>query len=171
MSKRQPGLKLTVLLHTKHAARFNQLLAQVNPDSQLDVMQVTELTPATAALLQEKIDRGEFVAIAGDRIPVAPAPRVALAPFLGAPAPFPIGPYVLASLLQCPVYLIFSLPNGRGWEIHFELFHRSIHLSRKDRDRELAALAAAYATRLENYCRRAPLQWFNFYDFWQVGQL
>ena len=47
MAKRQPGLKLTVLLHTKHATRFNRLLAQVNPESQLDGMQVTELTPPT----------------------------------------------------------------------------------------------------------------------------
>jgi len=171
MSKRQPGLKLTVLLHTKHATRFNQLLAQVNPDSQLNIMQVTELTPATAALLQDKIDQGEFVAIAGDRIPVALEPRVTLAPFLGAMAPFPVGPYVMASLFQCPVYLLFSLSTRRGWEIHFESFRESIHLPRKDRTAALAVLAGAYAARLESYCRQAPLQWFNFYDFWQLDRL
>jgi predicted LPLAT superfamily acyltransferase len=171
MSKRQPGLKLTVLLHTKHATRFNQLLAQVNPDSQLNIMQVTELTPATAALLQDKIDHGEFVAVAGDRIPVAPEPRVALAPFLGAMAPFPVGPYVMASLFRCPVYLLFSLSTRRGWEIHFESFRESIRLPRKDRAAALAALAGAYAARLESYCRQAPLQWFNFYDFWHVDRL
>jgi len=170
MAKRQPGLKLTVLLHTKHATRFNRLLAQVNPDSQLNIMQVTELTPATAALLQEKIAQGEFVAIAGDRIPVARQPRVALAPFLGALAPFPVGPYVMASLFQCPVYLLFALRRRRGWEIHFELFRRSIGLPRKDRATALDDLAGAYAGRLEAYCRQAPLQWFNFYDFWQVSR-
>ena len=122
-----------MLLHTKHATRFNQLLAQVNPDSQLNIMQVTELTPATAALLQEKIDQGEFVAIAGDRIPVAPQPRVVWAPFLGALAPFPVGPYVMASLCQCPVFLLFSLRTHQGWEIHFELFRESIGLPRQDR--------------------------------------
>ncbi|MGH7886640.1 MAG: acyltransferase [Candidatus Binatia bacterium] len=171
MSKRQPGLKLTVLQHTKHATRFNQLLAKVNPDSQLNLMQVTDLTPATAALLKEKIDQGEFVAIVGDRIPVAPEPRVALAPFLGAMAPFPVGPYLMASLFQCPVYLLFSLRTRRGWEIHFESFRESIYLPRQDRTAVLAALAGAYAARLEHYCRQAPLQWFNFYDFWQVGRL
>jgi len=171
MSKRQPGLKLTVLLHTKHATRFNELLAQVNPDSQLNIMQVTELTPATAALLQDKIDQGEFVAIAGDRIPVAPEPRVARVPFLGAMAPFPVGPYVMASLFRCPVYLLFSLSTHRGWEIHFESFRESIRLPRKDRTAALAALAGAYAARLESYCRQAPLQWFNFYDFWQLDRL
>lgn len=171
MAKRQPGLKLTVLLHTKHATRFNQLLAQVNPDSQLNIMQVTELTPATAAQLQEKIDQGEFVAIAGDRIPVAPAPRVARANFLGSPAPFPVGPYVMANLFQCPVYLLFCLRRQRGWEINFELFRESIRLPRQERGAMLDQLAGAYAARLEAYCRQAPLQWFNFYDFWQVERL
>ena len=171
MSKRQPGLKLTVLLHTKHATRFNQLLAQVNPDSQLNIIQVTELTPAVAILLQTKIDQGEFIAIAGDRIPVAPQPRVARARFLGAWAPFPVGPYVMASLFRCPVYLLFSLSTDRGWEIHIELFRESIRLPRKDRSAALDALARAYAARLEAYCRREPLQWFNFYDFWQVTPL
>jgi predicted LPLAT superfamily acyltransferase len=169
MSKRQPGLKLTVLLHTKHATRFNQLLAQVNPDSQLNIMQVTELTPATAALLQDKIDQGEFVAIAGDRIPVAPQPRVARVPFLGDLTPFPVGPYVMANLFQCPVYLLFSLSRRGGWEINIELFRQSIHLPRKERSTALDAFAGAYAARLEAYCRQAPLQWFNFYDFWQIG--
>ena len=79
--------------------------------------------------------------------------------------------YVMASLLQCPVYLLFSLRRGRGSEIHFELFRESIQLAAQDRARRACrCLAAAYAARLEYYCRRAPLQWFNFYDFWQLGR-
>jgi predicted LPLAT superfamily acyltransferase len=168
LSRRRPGLKLTLLIHTKHAEKFNRLLARLDPDSQLNLMQVTELTPATAILLSEKISQGEFVAIAGDRIPVSPNPRVALAGFLGAPAPFPVGPYILAGLLRCPVYLLFTVRIGRRSEIHFELFRESIHLPRKGRDEALAGLVAAYAVRLEHFCRRAPLQWFNFYDFWRL---
>ena len=166
LSKQMAGLKMTVLLHTKHAQRFSRLLAQLNPDSQLNIMQVTELSAATAIVLAEKVVRGEFVAIAGDRIPVTCRPRVALAEFLGAPAPFPVGPYILANLLHCPVYLLFTLRRGRNCEIHFELFRESIHLPRRERERALASLVAEYALRLEHYCRRAPLQWFNFYRFW-----
>ena len=168
LSRRQAGLKLTVLLHTKHAARFNQLLAQLDPNSQLNLLQVTELTPATAMALMEKINRGEFVAIAGDRIPVSDNPRIAATKFLGALAPFPVGPYVLANLFQCPVYLLFSLRNGSGSEIHFEMFRQSIHLPRRGREEALTAFVADYAKRLEYFCRRAPLQWFNFYDFWSM---
>ena len=168
MSKRQPGLKLTVLTHTKHARRFNHLLAQLNPDSHLNLLEVTDLTPATAMMLAEKIERGEFIAIAGDRIPVSRNPSVAFARFLGAQAPFPVGPYILASLLRCPAYVMFALRGAHGSEIYLESFRDSICLPRQNRRDSLAALAAAYAARLEQFCLSAPLQWFNFYDFWHL---
>ena len=168
LSKQMPGLKLTALIHTKHAERFNRLLAQLDPDSQLNLMQVTELSAGTAMLLSDKIAQGEFVAIAGDRIPASQNPRIALAQFLGETAPFPVGPYILASLLQCPTYLMFSIRTGNTSEIHFELFRESIHLPRKGRDELLAGLVGEYARRLEHFCLRAPLQWFNFYDFWHL---
>lgn len=168
LSRRRAGLKLTVLVHTRHAQAFNRMLARLNPDSQLNLLQVTEMTPATAMLLAEKVAQGEFVVIAGDRIPVSPQPRVAIAPFMGAPAAFPIGPYVLASVLQCPVYLLFSMRIGQRSEVHFEAFRESLHLPRKARDAMLAELAADYAARLQHHCLRAPREWFNFYDFWQL---
>lgn len=171
MSTMQTGLKLTVLTHTKHAVKFNQLLARLNPHSQLNLMQVTDLTPATAVLLSEKINHGEFIAIAGDRIPVASKPRVAFARFFGAMAPFPVGPYILASLFQCPVYLLFSLRTDTGAAIQFELFREEIRLPRKNRNEALAVLVEDYAARLEDHCLRAPLQWFNFFDFWRVSPL
>jgi predicted LPLAT superfamily acyltransferase len=167
LSKRA-GFKLTLLVHTKHAEIFNRWLAQLNPESQLNLIQVTEVSAATVVLLSEKIGRGEFVAIAGDRIPVSPNPRTATASFLGEMAPFPVGPYILANLLRCPVYLLFSLRAGRTSEIHFELFRESILLPREGRDEVLAGLVADYARRLEYFCLRAPLQWFNFYDFWRL---
>jgi predicted LPLAT superfamily acyltransferase len=171
VSKRIGDLKMTVLTHTKHAEKFNRLLAHLNPESQLDLLQVTELSPVTAIRLAEKIAQGEFIAIAGDRIPVSHSPRVAFANFLGTPAPFPVGPYILASLLQCPVYLLFTARHKGASEIHFELFHESICLSRKDRSRALSELVAEYASRLEYFCRRAPFQWYNFYDFWQFPMM
>jgi predicted LPLAT superfamily acyltransferase len=171
LSRQRSDIKLTVLVHTKHAQAFNQMLARLNPASQLNLMQVTEMSPTTAMLLADRIAQGEFVVIAGDRIPVAPNPRVAMADFMGAPAAFPVGPYVLASVLQCPVYLLFSIRQGRGSEVHFEFFRDAVRIPRQGRDAALAALASDYARRLEHYCLRAPLQWFNFYDFWHSPQL
>src|SRR5262249_8727813 len=166
---KRAGFTLTVLVHTKHAETFNRLLARLDTESQLNLIQVTEVSAATVVLLSEKIGRGEFVAIAGDRIPVSSNPRIASASFLGEMAPVPVGLYVLANLLGCPVYLLFSLRAGRATEIHLELFRESILLPRQGRDHALAELVADYARRLEYFCLRAPLQWFNFYDFWHLS--
>lgn len=171
LAQRIAGLKMTVLMHTRHAERFNRMLAQINPASALNLMQVTEISPATAILLAQRVAQGEFVVIAGDRIPVAARPRVAYAPFFGAAAPLPVGPYVLASLLQCPVFLLFGLSMGTHWEVHCEKFCDVVDLPRAEREARLAQWAGAYAARLEYYCRRAPFQWFNFYDFWQLAAL
>ncbi len=168
LSHQRAGLKLTVLVHTKHAKAFNEMLGKINPTSQLNMLQVTDVTPATAMLLAERMALGEFVVIAGDRVPVSEQPRVALAPFLGAPAAFPVGAYVIASVLQCPVYMLFSMRHGRDLEVHFELLRDAVRLPRKGRDAQLAELAGEYAARLEHHCKRAPLQWFNFYDFWHI---
>ncbi len=171
LSRRRHDIKLTVLVHTKHAQAFNDMLARLNPASQLNLLQVTEMSPATAMLLSERVARGEFVVIAGDRIPVSHNPRVALADFMGTPAPFPVGPYVLANLLQCPVFLLFSIRQGRRSALYFEAFRDVVRIPRQDRDAAFQQLAGDYARRLEHYCLRAPLQWFNFYDFWHLAQL
>jgi predicted LPLAT superfamily acyltransferase len=171
LARQRAGMKLTVLVHTKHAQKFNQLLAQLDPESQLNLFQVTEMSPATAMLLNDRVARGEFVVIAGDRVPVTAGPRTCQARFMGEPASFPIGPYVLASLLQCPVYMLFSMRIGQRSEVHFEPLREAIRLPRKGREEACAELAQDYAARLEHHCLRAPFQWFNFYDFWQTPDM
>jgi predicted LPLAT superfamily acyltransferase len=171
LSHDQPDLKLTVLVHTRHAKAFNDMLAAIEPRSQLNLMQVTEMTPATAMLLSERVARGEFVVIAGDRVPVSPDARVVHAPFLGSPAPFPVGPYVLASILQCPLCLMFPLRGKDGYEVHFEILREAVKLPRKGREAALAELAGEFAARLQYYAARSPLEWFNFYDFWHLPSL
>ena len=166
MARRYPDLRLTVLVHTRHAQAFNRMLAQLDPGSQLNLLQVTEMSPATAMMLADKVAQGEFVVIAGDRVPVSAAPRVAQASFMGRRAAFPVGPFVLASLLQCPVLLMFSRRTDDGARIDFEPFSERVELPRKERLQRLDRLAGQYAARLEAHCMQAPYQWFNFYHFW-----
>ncbi|HEY1042997.1 MAG TPA: acyltransferase [Telluria sp.] len=171
LSRQRPDVAVNMLVHTRHAEAFNAMLASLNPAIRFNLMQVTELDAAAATVLAEKVGRGELVVIAGDRVPVSDAPRVAMADFLGSPAPFPVGPYVLASVLQCPVFLLFPLQRDGRAEVHFELFSDSLRLPRGGRNAALADMAGAYAARLQHYCTLAPLQWFNFYDFWHTPKL
>lgn len=160
-----PGLKITVLVHTAHAERFNRMLERLDVGDTVRLQQVTAWGPATAVLLGERVARGEFVAIAGDRVPLRGGRTVA-APFLGAPARFPIGPYVLASALGCPLFTMSCLRSDRGYDVVFERFADRVALPRGTRDAALAAYAADYARWLEAQVRQSPYDWFNFYDFW-----
>ena len=165
-------VKINVLLHTAHAANFNRLLTEANPRSRISLIQTADIGPDTAILLQEKIAVGEIVVIVGDRTPAGPSPRVSWVPFIGARAPFPQGPIILAALLKCPVQLIFCIKMGGRHHIIFEHFAERIELPRNRRQQTIEAWLARYAERLENYCMQHPYQWFNFFDFWkQAGAL
>lgn len=162
-----PNVKVTMLVYTQHAEKFNRMLKRTNADSNINMMQVTDISPATAMTLAEKIDAGEFIVIAGDRTPVQGHGRTSLAPFLGSEAYFPQGAFILANLLKCPVYLMFCLKHGSKYHIYMELFAELLTGPRKQREQLLDQAVNDYAQRLQTYCLMQPLQWFNFYQFWQ----
>jgi predicted LPLAT superfamily acyltransferase len=162
-----PTLRLNVLVHTRHAERFNALLRQLQPQSTLRLLQVTEVDPATAADLAARVAGGEFVAIVGDRVPVGGG-RTMTATFLGADADFPIGPWVLASLLRCPVFLLscHRRQGERAYRLLLEPLAEVIELPRAARAQRLQGWVQTYADWLQRQLADAPYEWFNFFDFW-----
>ena len=162
-----PDLKITALVHNKHAEKFNSLLNKINKNNKVNIMQVTEMTPATAMLLSERVDAGEYIIIAGDRTPVTGPQRVSLVDFFGTPAEFPQGAFILASLLKCPVFLMFCLKKSGRYHIFIEKFAEQLKLPRKDKEHGLNKAVQEYAYRLQSYCQEFPLQWFNFFPFWE----
>ena len=160
--------RIKILVHTVHAENFARVLRRFRPDAMAETIQVTEMNPGTMFVLKEAIERGDWVAIAGDRTPVRGDERISIAPFLGHDAPFPQGPYILAHLLECPVYLMFCIRQDGVYRLYFEMFAERIKLPRRDRQAAIGEWAARYARRLETFCLIDPFQWYNFYDFWQT---
>jgi predicted LPLAT superfamily acyltransferase len=163
--------KVTAIVYTEHAKRFNSVLSTANGEFAKRLVQVSDFGPETSMMMQERIDAGELLVIVGDRVPAHESGRTTDAQFLGATAPFAQGPYVLAHALGCPVYLFFCLKerdecNRERYRLYFEPFAERIDLPRRERAQHIAAWAQRYASRLEHYCRKAPYQWFNFFDFW-----
>lgn len=173
LSQRHKNIKINALVFTKHAARFNKILKTINPNSTLNLIHVNQLGADTAIILQQKIERGEWVVIVGDRTSVANESRVSWANFLGQTAPFPQGPFILAAVLKTPVYLLFGLRDDSQenphFNVYFEPFSEQITLPRATRNAALQTVVEHYATRLEHYTLQAPLQWYNFFNFWQLS--
>jgi len=163
---------INALVFSENAQRFKQIMEEMAPDAGLNLMPVTDIGPDTAIALKEKLERGEWVAIVGDRIAVNPQRggdwRVIWSEFMGHPAPFPQGPFILASILRCPVLLIFALRQQDKLHIHCEPFADPLILPRGERQQALQHTVDRYAERLEHYALMSPLDWFNFFDFWHL---
>src|SRR6185312_12719849 len=105
--------------------------------------------------------------MAGDRVPLHDGRR-ATVDFLGRPAPFAQGPWLLAGLLGCPVNLMCCLKIAGRYEIRLERFLDAPAWERGQRDATIAGWVQRYADRLAEWCLLAPQQWFNFYPYWET---
>ncbi len=162
---------INILIYDKHSGNFAQMMQRLNPDSRLNVFQVDEFDVSTMLKLKTKIDQGEWVFIAGDRIPLTGLERTVQVEFMGRPAPLPIGAYMLAKALACPVKLMFAYRYADAAnrdKVRFEVvpFTEKLTLDRRNRDAELQRYAQQFATEFEKQCAMVPYQWFNFYEFW-----
>lgn len=77
---------------------------------------------------------------------------------------------MLAAALRCPVLLMFALREQGKLQLHCEPFADPLLLPRGNRQVCLQQAVDRYASRLEHYAMRAPLDWFNFFDFWQLPE-
>lgn len=172
LAQLQGSKTINALVFSENAQRFKQIMAEMAPQAGLNLMPVTDIGPETAMLLQEKLDRGEWIAIVGDRIAVNPQRggewRVCWSRFMGQAAPFPQGPFILAAILRCPVNLIFALRQQSKLRIYCEPFADPLLLPRAERQQALQHIIDRYAERLEHYALQSPLDWFNFFDFWHL---
>ena len=158
-------LPVNILGYFQNARLINAVLVGLDPTADARFISVRPDDPTFIFEVEDRVRAGEMVGTMGDRVGFDG--KSAVVPFLGGDAAFPTGPYLLAALLRCPVYLAFSIysePNR--YDLYCEPFSERIELPRNDRQAALQALAARYANRLEAFCRQAPDNWFNFYDFW-----
>ena len=165
IARRYPDLSLTVLVHTTHAVKFNQLLKSINPESSLNIIQVSKFSMEDAILLSEKIQNGGLISIAGDRVPLLLGNTISVK-FLGSDAELPLGAYFLAKTLKTPLFSLTSIKvNGQ-----YQLSCKEISNwggSARVTSADMAEAAQSFANVLEEGCLKAPYQWFNFYPFWQ----
>lgn len=157
------GIEVKLVMQDQHAPILGEVLARLNPAAAADIIPAG--APDTLLRVSECLERGGVVGVLGDRV-VSPGQAI-VCPFLGAPTAFPAGTFRLASLLQAPVVLFFGLYlGGNRYQVHLETLAERIEALRPTREAALRYWTARYAERLEHYCRLAPYNWFNFYDYW-----
>ena len=152
------SLRIRMVMETANAVRIQSVFRRIQPASADWIIPMG--TPTALLRAKEALESGEVVGILADR--VWHHERATTLPLLGASARFPLGAFRVAAALGAPVVLGVGLyRDGNRYDLQFE---------RLDRPGDTAAtLLARYVARLEHYCRFAPYNWFNFYDFWSDG--
>jgi predicted LPLAT superfamily acyltransferase len=165
LKRARPDVPLRVVFDRGHNAAMTRVLEELDPEIAATVIDGGQSGTAIMLAIQQAVAEGAMVALLVDRVQPG-APSVS-APFLGHAAGFPLAPWQIAAVLQVPVLLAFGLyRGGNRYDLVFEPFSDGIALPRAERARGLPALIARYAARLEHHARRAPYNWFNFYDVW-----
>ena len=162
---RRPEVRLRVIMDLKQTRALNELLHALNPGVAANVIDAGVDPGALALALHEAAQQGALIGLLADR----PRAREPTAPveFFGRTAYIPVAGYQIASMLDLPVVLAFGVYlGGNRYDLHFETLAQGMKIPRNDRAAQLQAWAQRYATRLEDYARRYPYNWFNFYDFW-----
>ena len=158
---RMHGKRVNVVMHEANARKMQATF----PELQAGVIASGEA--GTMLRIKECLERGEVVGILGDRI--VGEERALARPFLGDLAPFPLGPWLLATTLGVPVALFFGLYRGEDrYDVRFEVVCEGEALARPERSATAERWLDHYVARLEHYARAAPYNWFNFYDFWDA---
>ncbi|MBP0905243.1 lipid A biosynthesis acyltransferase [Mariniflexile gromovii] len=105
--------------------------------------------------------RNELVCITGDRY--IKGSKYLIEDLLNETAKFPAGPFLLASRLKVPVLFVYVMKETNK---HYHLFTRKAEAKHRDAQ----ALLKEYTESLTWMLGKYPLQWFNYFDFWEVKE-
>jgi len=158
-------LSLKILMDREHGRMVTSLLDALNVKMTSFVIDSAQGGPSLALEIRQALSEGHMVCMNADRY--RGEERTVPVTFLGGKARLPVAPWLLAHALQAPVLIGFGLYLGGGrYHNDFELFAERVIIPRERREAAVQEYAQRYADRLAHHARRAPWNWFNFYDYW-----
>jgi predicted LPLAT superfamily acyltransferase len=164
IGRRQPGLRVAMAMYEENARKVSAMFKALNPANKSEIIGLGQMEAMLR--VKERLDAGVFVGILGDRS-FGKEPGL-LVDFLGSPAIFPLGPMRAAAVLRRPVYFMLGIyEGGNRYRAVFAQIADFTHTRSGERDLAVEAAIRQYVALLERYCRSAPYNWFNFFDFWQ----
>ena len=165
VGRRQPGLRIAMAMYEENARKINAALTAINPNAQQDIIALGHID--SMIQVHELLAQGTVVGMLGDRSLGNDDTRQV--DFLGDPAALPLGPFRMAAIMKRPVLFMTGLyRGGNRYDIHFETLADFSAVAPRGRTLAVQAAMTRYAALMEQFCRTAPYNWFNFFDFWQA---
>lgn len=158
------GLDVAMVMYEENARKINATLSAINPAAVQDIIPLGRLE----SMLQVKtrLEQGAAIGFLADR--ALSTDSMTAIPFLGEPAMFSDGPWRMAAMLRRPVFFMVGLYRGANrYEVSFVPLADFSGMDAVQIKTAMPQAQQRYVQLLEECCRKAPDNWFNFFDFWQ----
>lgn len=162
---------VTAIMSKKATANFNRTLMQINPNAELNLIDPSEITPESIEIMTNTIENGGLVVLAGDRVSSQSRDRIIEKSFLGETAHFPYGVFLIAALINAPIYFMYGIREkatvfSSKQKLSVEKADIDFNCPKKEREQRIDLLCEKYVKNLERHCVLYPYQWYNFFNFW-----
>jgi predicted LPLAT superfamily acyltransferase len=111
----------------------------------------------------EALNNNELICMHADRM-LNRNQKSILHSFLGENARFPYSTFKMILTLGVPVSFVYAFKEGVR---HYHFFATEAHVYEGKQDIALAEISKDFVSGLEEKVRKYPLQWFNYYNFWE----
>lgn len=162
---------VVIIMNMSVSAQFTQTLKELNPHFSMNVVDADNIGPDSMIYLQEEAEKGALIVVAADRTSAQNRNKVIMKSFLGKPAPFPYGVFLITALMKLPLYYMFGMRSHLSifnpkYNVHIEKSNVDFNCPRSEREKQIENCCGEFVSKLEKFCMMYPYQWYNFFNFW-----
>lgn len=163
VSSKIPNLKINVFLQTKQCEIFNNFINSIsNQKDIIELHPVEDIDINTSIEIQTKLQQGEFVFMAGDRLSASATENCYKASLLGHTIHLPLGVLKFAIMMNCTIFITTCAKENNS----YKMFAKELSLS-GTKTEKLEHLKSEYTHELEKYTIKYPYQFYHFYDIFE----
>lgn len=158
-----PNVKINVFLQQSQCEVFNEFInSLLIQDKFVELFPVEEINVDTSIKIKDKIEHGEFVFMAGDRISMGSPNINYSAKLLNHKISLPLGVLKFALLMDCKIFNILCAKENQEYKVFLE----NIEYSGNSKEK-LEKLKEKYCEYLEYSTLKYPYQFYNFFNIFE----
>jgi predicted LPLAT superfamily acyltransferase len=161
------NLKFNMLVYDNEAEQMKNYTESILKDKKINLIAMKDGDISYLVELHRVFGAQEWLVMHGDRF--RENAQYIEKTFLGKKAKFPVGPFLLAARFGVPVLYSFCIKeNNKTYKLYARQGTRLNRAKNEEQTKQaIETLSNEYILLLEQMVKKYPLQWFNFYEFWE----
>jgi len=165
IGRERPDIRIRIVMDEQVNQNFMARMAKADKAFAEAVISPHQSAPSLGVEIAQAMAEGDWIGFLADRR--FGGDRTLDVQFMGKSVAVPAGAFIVAAAFKSPIIAVFPMLKGKHYEVVFEVLSEGFDAPRAERESAMQAMAQSYMNRLEHYARKAPCNWFNFYDFWE----